>query len=145
MKINQLSLFIENKSGTLNAVCKVLAENNLSIITLSLADTEQFGIMRLIIEDWQKAKDVLEIAGFVVKITEVVALPVDDSPGGLAALLTALDANEINVEYMYAFTYKYNDKALIVFRFEDTNSAVTALENSSIDTVSTVELFSQKA
>ena len=145
MKINQLSLFIENKSGSLNAVCKVLAENNLSITTLSLADTEQFGIMRLIIEDWQRAKEVLENAGFVVKVTEVVALPVADTPGGLAALLTALDAHEINVEYMYAFSYKYNDKALMVFRFEDTNSAVTALENSSIDTVSTVELFSQKA
>ena len=141
MKITQLSLFIENKPGSLNAVCQILAKNNINIRTLSLADTEQFGIMRLLVEDWQTAREVLSAAGVVVKVTEVLALPVDDHVGGLAAVLSVLDRNNLSVEYMYAFTFGKGDKAVMVFRFEDPDKALEALEREHIDVIEGVELF----
>jgi hypothetical protein len=142
MKIKQLSLFIENKSGALNQVCQVLKKNSINISTLSLADTEQFGIMRLLIHDWENAKTVLEKDGFVVNVTEVLALPVDDRPGGLADLLEVLDKNGINVEYMYAFTYGKSGQAIMVFRFEDPDKALEVLAKENIDVIKSIELFS---
>ena len=142
MKIKQLSLFIENKFGTLNKVCQVLKKNNVNIFTLSLADTEQFGIMRLLIRDWEDAKKVLENAGFVVNITEVLALPVADRPGGLADLLDVLDRNGINVEYMYAFSYGKSGKAIMVFRFENPDKALEVLSREKIDVIKSIDLFS---
>ena len=103
MLIKQLSLFIENKPGSLYPICKVLQKNNINIRTLSLADTEQFGILRLLVKEWEKARDVLTEAGFIVKVTDVIALPVEDHPGGLAELLKIVDKYNISVEYMYAF------------------------------------------
>ena len=129
MKIKQLSLFIENKTGTLNSVCQVLQKNNLNIQTLSLADTQQFGILRLLVSEWERAEKVLEEAGFVVKITEVLALPVEDHPGGLASILNILDRNQLSVEYIYAFTFGKNNTAAIVFRFEDPDKAEEILGN----------------
>ena len=90
MPIKQLSLFVENRPGSLNAVCQVLKKHNLSIRTLSLADTQQFGILRLLVREHEEARRVLEEAGFVVKITDVLALTVPDCPGGLADILTML-------------------------------------------------------
>jgi hypothetical protein len=142
MKIKQLSLFIENKSGALNQVCQVLKKNSINISTLSLADTEQFGIMRLLIHDWENAKNVLEKDGFVVNVTEVLALPVDDRPGGLADLLAVLDKNGINVEYMYAFTYGKSGQAIMVFRFEDPDKALGVLSKENIDVIKSIDLFS---
>ena len=141
MRIKQLSLFVENKSGSLHSVCKVLAENNISIRTLSLADTEQFGILRLLVKEWEEAKKILEKAGFIVKVTEVFAIPVEDRPGGLAGLLGILDQAGMNVEYMYAFTFGRNDRAVIVFRFEDPDKACKVLENSKIDVIKPIDLF----
>lgn len=142
MRIKQLSLFIENKPGTLNKVCQVLKENDINICTLSLADTEQFGIMRLLIHDWENAKKVLEDAGFVANVTEVLALPVEDHPGGLAYLLGILNENEINIEYMYAFSYGQGDKAIMVFRFENPDKAIEVLSSKDIDTIKNIDLFS---
>jgi hypothetical protein len=141
MRIKQLSLFIENKPGTLNNVCRVLKENDINICTLSLADTEQFGIMRLLIHDWKNAKEVLENAGFVANVTEVLALPVADHPGGLAYLLEILDENKINIEYMYAFSYGKSDKAIMVFRFENPDKALEVLSEKGIDTIKNIDLF----
>ena len=142
MRIKQLSLFIENKPGTLNKVCRVLKENDINICTLSLADTEQFGIMRLLIHDWENAKQVLKNAGFVANVTEVLALPVEDHPGGLAYLLEILDENNINIEYMYAFSYGKGDKAIMVFRFENPDKALEVLSNKDVDTIKNIDLFS---
>ena len=142
MRIKQLSLFIENKPGTLNKVCRVLKENDINICTLSLADTEQFGIMRLLIHDWENAKQVLENAGFVANVTEVLALPVEDHPGGLAYLLEILAENNINIEYMYAFSYGKGDKAIMVFRFENPDKALEVLSNKDVDTIKSIDLFS---
>ncbi|MFH0963858.1 MAG: ACT domain-containing protein [Planctomycetota bacterium] len=141
MKIRQLSVFLENKPGRLSAPCQALAAAGINILTLSLADTQQFGILRLILPDWKKAKSILEAAGCVVKVTEVVAIEVEDRPGGLAAVLAVLETAKINVEYMYAFTFKRADKAVLVFRFEDPEKAVAALRSKGINPIQDVELF----
>lgn len=140
MKIHQLSVFVENSPGHLRAPCQVLADAGINLVTLSLADTQQYGILRLITRDWQRAKVVLEAAGFVVKITEVVAIEVPDRPGGLAGVLRALEQANINVEYMYAFTEKREDKAVLVFRFENTDAAISALKHSDVNAVENLEL-----
>ncbi|MFP4356641.1 MAG: ACT domain-containing protein [Phycisphaerae bacterium] len=141
MKITQLSVFLENKPGRLSEPCQILADAGINILTLSLADTEQFGIMRLIVEDWAKAKNVLTAAGSVVNVTEVVATEVDDRPGGLARLLGTLESAEINIEYMYAFTFRRADKAILIFRFEDPDAAVEVLRAKDINVIDPVELF----
>ena len=143
MKIHQLSVFLENKPGQLRTACDVLAKAGINMVTLSLADTAQFGILRLIVQDWQKAKTVLEKAGCVVKITEVLAIEVADKPGGLSQILEIVDRAGLNIEYMYAFTEKRGDRALLVFRFADPDAALQALQKGGLNTVGTVELFSR--
>jgi hypothetical protein len=140
MKIHQLSVFVENSPGHLRAPCQVLADAGINLATLSLADTENYGILRLIIRDWQRAKAVLEAAGFSVNITEVVAVEVPDRPGGLADVLQAIERAGINVEYMYAFAEKRDDKAVLVFRFEDADAAVQALKSSTVQVIGDIEL-----
>lgn len=141
MKLKQLSLFLENKPAHLKTPCQVLADAGINILTLSLADTEQFGILRLIVPDWEKAKAVLEGAGCVVNVTEVVAVEVDDRPGGLARLLEVIDDAGINIEYMYAFTFGRKDKAVMIFRFEDPNIAIERLLPKGVSLVESVELY----
>ena len=142
MQIKQLSLFVENRPGSLSAVCQVLKEHNLSIRTLSLADTRQFGILRLLIKEYETAKKVLEEAGFIVKVTDVLALTVGDRPGGLADILTILDRHNLSVEYMYAFTFGRENKAVLVFRFDDPEHAQRELAGEPIEMVTFEELFS---
>jgi hypothetical protein len=141
MKIKQLSLFLENKPGHLSSVCQTLADAGVSILTLSLADTQQFGILRLIVPDWEKAKSVLEQTGNVVNATDVLATEVEDRPGGLATLLKILEQSQVNVEYMYAFTFHKDDKAVIFFRFDDPDKAMRVLEERKINVVGPVDLF----
>lgn len=140
MKLKQLSVFLENKPGQLTIPCKALAEAGINITTLSLADTHQFGILRLLIREHVRAKKVLEDAGCVVNITEVVAIDVPDRPGGLAEVLEVIEAGKINLEYMYAFTYRKRDEALMVFRFEDPDAAVKLLHGKGFKVVSGEEL-----
>ncbi len=141
MKITQLSVFLENKPGRLSVPCKTLAKAGLNILTLSLADTRQFGILRVILKDWQKAKEVLEAAGLVVNVTEVVAIEVDDRPGGLAQVLDVIEGAGMNLEYMYAFTFGSQGKAVLVFRFEDPDAAIKLLQAKGINVVGSVDLF----
>src|SRR5208337_1775125 len=108
MKLTQLSVFLENKPGQISLPCKALAKAGINILTLSLSDTQQFGILRLIVRDWKQAKAVLEQAGCVVNLTEVIALEVADRPGGLAELLEMIERGGVNIEYMYAFTFGRN-------------------------------------
>jgi hypothetical protein len=140
MKIHQLSVFVENSPGHLRAPCQALADAGINMATLSLADTQQYGILRLIVRDWQEAKKVLEAAGFVVKVTEVVAIEVPDRPGGLAGVLKVIEQANINVEYMYAFTEKRGDRAVLVFRFEDVDAAIDALRDSEVNAIEDVDL-----
>lgn len=136
MKIQQLSLFLENKPGHLSAICRALAEAKLNIVTLSLADTQQFGIVRLIVGDWQRAREVLEKAGFVVHVREVVAATVPDRPGGMLEILELVQQAGVNIEYMYAFTCKRGDKAVLVFRFDDADKAIAALQAAGQEVLS---------
>jgi hypothetical protein len=143
MKIHQLCVFAENKPGRLRAPCEVLAKEGLDIVTLCLADTQQYGILRMIVRQWQRAQEVLEAAGFVVKVAEVVAVEVPDRPGGLAGVLRAVEQAGVNVEYMYAFAEKLDDKAILIFRFQDHEAALQALAKSPVTLVSTVDLFAR--
>ena len=141
MPIKQLSLFVENRPGALSGVCRILKRENLSIRTLSLADTQQFGILRLLLKEHEQARAALEKAGFLVKVTDVLAIEVPDRPGGLSDILEILDRHKLSVEYMYAFTFGNNDRAVIVFRFEDPEGAVAALKDEPITLVKSETLF----
>jgi hypothetical protein len=140
MKLKQLSVFLENKPGALSAPCRLLAKANLNIQTFSLADTREFGILRLVVEDTDKARRLLQRHGFAVKVTEMIGIEVPDRPGGLAAVLDALDGTGINVEYAYAFPDKHKGCGLLLFRFNDPDAALQALKARQINTVSTEEL-----
>ena len=143
MKIKQLSVFLENKPGRLSVPCRALAEAGINILTLSLADTQQFGILRLIVRDVEKAREALAKAGCVARITEVVAIEVGDRPGGLAEVLDMIEQAGINLEYMYAFTFRSADRAVIVFRFEDPDKAIKLLKAKGVNVVESVELYSR--
>lgn len=145
MKIHQLSLFLENKPGHLNSICRTLADAGINIVTLSLADTRQFGILRLIVRDWETAGRILEEAGFVVNIREVVATAVPDRPGGMVELLDVVQKAGINIEYMYAFTERRNDEAILIFRFDDPDKAVRALVESGRNVLDSPALFQNGA
>lgn len=139
MKITQLSLFIENRPGALSEVCKTLQNNDINISTLSLADTQSFGILRLLVKEHDRAKAVLEKAGFIVKTTEVLAIPVANTPGGLAQLLDTLQ--DCQVEYMYAFASEVHEHAVMVFRFADPDKALGALNAAHGDIIREAELY----
>lgn len=124
MTINQLSVFIENKRGRLAEITKILKENGVDIRALSIADTKEFGILRLIVNDTQKAADVLKADGFTVSLTKVVAIGIDDRPGGLAAAMEVLRDNNISVEYMYAFISRSEDTAYVILRVANNEEAV---------------------
>lgn len=130
MKVEQLAVFLENKSGRLAAITKILSDNGINIRALSVADTADFGILRLIVDQTDKAKQVLKDAGFTVGLTDVVAVEVADRPGGLSDVLAVLNQVEINVEYMYAFVEKSGHNAVIIFRFDDADTAIEVLRNA---------------
>ncbi len=142
MKVEQISIFIENKSGRLAEVTRILGDAGINIRALALADTSDFGILRLIVNDVEKAKLVLKEKGFTVSKTEVVAVEVPDRPGGLSAILQALDAERINVEYMYAFVERCGGNAVIIFRFDETDKAIAALKNSTFNILEGERLYS---
>jgi hypothetical protein len=143
MKIHQLSVFIENRPGHLIVPARLLAAAGINIVALSLAETQKYGILRLIVRDWQEAKEVLEEGGFRVLVTEVLAVQVDDRPGGLMRVLEPIVAAGLNVEYMYAFATRLGDQAVLIFRFQDPDAALQALEGSPVAFVGTVDLFSR--
>jgi hypothetical protein len=132
MKVEQISVFLENKSGRLAEVAEVLAGAGVNIRALSLADTTDFGILRLIVNDTEKAKKVLRDNGFTVGKTEVLAVEVSDRPGGLATILNVMKDNGINVEYMYAFVQKSGGNAIIIFRFDELDKAIETLQKAGI-------------
>jgi len=141
MKVKQLSLFLENKPGALSRPVKLLAKARLNILTLSIADTRQFGILRFVVRDWAKARRVLAKDGFVVKVSDLVALEVADQPGGLARILAAVEKARVNLEYMYGFTLKHEGKGVLAFRFDDPDRAIAALRKKGINPVRSVDLF----
>lgn len=128
MKVEQISIFLENKPGGLSNVTRTLSEAGINIRALSLADTSDFGILRLIVDNVAKAKDVLNSSGFAVGKTHVVAVEVPDRPGGLYSILDLLTGKGVNVEYMYAFVERSGQNAVIIFRFDATDEAIKVLQ-----------------
>lgn len=128
MPLPQISLFLENKPGRLASVCHALTDGGVNIASLSLADTSDFGIVRLLVDKPDAARDLLKAAGFGVNVRDVVAVAAGDEPGTLAKVLDVVDATGANVEYMYAFSVRSGDKAVLVFRFDKTEEAEKALE-----------------
>jgi hypothetical protein len=141
MKVEQISVFIENKSGRLAEIARILGEAGINIRALSLADTSDFGILRLIVNDRETAKQVLKEKGFTVSKTEVVAIEVPDRPGGLANILQILDQENINVEYMYAFVVRCGEIAVIIFRFDETERAIKALVEKGFNVLEGERLY----
>ncbi|PLX80088.1 MAG: amino acid-binding protein [Desulfuromonas sp.] len=132
MKVAQISIFIENKTGRLAEVSRVLGDAGVNIRALSLADTSDFGILRLIVDQTDKAKEVLKKEGFTVSKTEVIAVEVPDRPKGLYSILDILDKGKVNVEYMYAFVERCGENAVIIFRFDDVDAAIKVLTENSV-------------
>jgi hypothetical protein len=143
MNIRQLSVFLENRPGQLRVPVKVLGEAGIDILTLSLADTQQFGILRVVVRDWEKAKRLLEAAGVVVNVTEVLATDVPDEPGGLAQVLEGFEKARVGVEYMYPFAagHERGRRATLIFRVEDPERAARLLAQEGVKLVSSEELF----
>ena len=141
MQIQQLSIFVENKAGRLMEIVDVLKKNNINISALSLADTTDFGVLRMIVCDPQKAQDALKKSGVIVKTTSVLALPIDDTPGGLADMLSILANEAVAVEYMYAFATRKEGKAVMVLRVDDAAKAQSVLSAKGFGDVNAAELF----
>ena len=132
MQVKQLSIFLENRSGRLSEVTRVLGDANVNIRALSLADTSDFGILRLIVDRPDEAYNILKQGGFTIRETDVLAVEVADQPGGLARLLDRFASSGINVEYMYAFVEKSGDQAIMIFRVEDPERAAELLTESGV-------------
>ena len=145
MKIKQLSVFLENKPGQLELPIKALSEAGISISALCLADTQEFGILRLIAADHEGARAALAAAGVVVNECEVLAIEVPDHPGGLGSILAALDGAGVNVEYMYAFALGNKGRATMVFRFDQPDAAIEILKKSGASVLGSVNLFRHPA
>ncbi len=142
MKVEQISIFIENKSGRLADVTHALGSAGVNIRALSLADTSDFGILRLIVDKTDEAKAALKDQGFTVNKTEVVAVEVPDRPMGLCGILQILDRARVNVEYMYAFVERCGENAVIIFRFDNPEEAITVLMANGITVLEGERVYS---
>ncbi len=141
MKIRQLSLFLENRPGQLRLPCKILGDAGIQVLTMSLADTQQFGILRLVVKDWEKAKAALEKQGVVVNVTEVLAVDVPDKPGGLAQVLEGFERAGLGIEYIYPFAR--GSAAALLFRVEDPDKAEKILAEHGVRLVPAAELLAR--
>ena len=140
MQIRQISIFLQNKPSQLSAICRALAEADINIATLALADTSDFGIVRMIVDDHDRARDALTSKGHVVNISQVVAVCVPDRPGGMAEVMACLDKASVDIEYSYAFAFHKGEKAVLVFRFADNAKAETALKEAGYLTLTEKEI-----
>ncbi len=146
MLLKQLSLFLENRPGQLRLPCQALGRAGIDILTMSLADTQQFGILRLVVRDWERAKAVLEEAGCVVNVTDVLAIEVQDRPGGLAQVLEAVEAAGLGIEYMYAFATRVRGSfATLIFRLEDPERAAATLRERGVKVLDRAAVFARLA
>ena len=140
MKAEQLSVFLENRAGRLAEVTHALAEAGINIRALSLADTSDFGILRMVVCDHEKAKTILKEKGFTLGRTSVVAVEVTDAPGGLDSVLQLVSRNGINVEYMYAFVQREEESAVMIFRFDKVDQAVEVLQANNLTIIPAARL-----
>jgi hypothetical protein len=141
MQVEQISVFLENKSGRLSEVTGILAETRINIRALALADTSDFGVLRLIVDDNEKAVSALKNNGFTVGKTDVVAVEVADRPGGLHEILEMLKKNDINVEYMYAYVRNSGQNAIMIFRFDNVPAAIDLLSSQGFTIIDGSRLY----
>lgn len=140
MAIKQLTVFVENKQGTLVEITDTLAKNNVNIRALSIADTQDFGILRLIVTDNETAINALNDRGFLVKTTDVVGVKIGDAPGKLSTALEVLDRAGINMEYLYAFMARTERHAYVVLRVADNEAAEAALEEAGFHMITDADI-----
>jgi len=143
MNVTQLSAFVANKPGHLQRVLKVLADENINIITLTIAETSDFGILRMIVNDPEKGYRVLKENNITCSTTDVLAIEIDDRPGSLYKALDAFAKMNLNIEYMFAFTEKREGKAVMIFRFEDIEAAKKALIDSGYNIVRKIDIIGE--
>lgn len=141
MNVTQVSVFMENKPGHLQNVLKILSDAGINIITLTIAETADFGILRMIVNDPDKARSVLREAGITSSTTDVLAIEIDDRPGELYRAIDIFTKNKLNIEYMYAFTEKRGDRAVLIFRFDDIELAKKALGQEGYQIVKQIDLI----
>ena len=141
MRAEQISVFLENKAGRLCEVTGVLADAEVNIRALALADTSDFGVLRLIVDKTGKAKEALKKAGFTVGKTDVLAVEVPDQPGGLHHILNLLQSSHINVEYMYAFVQQSGNNAVMIFRFDNTDEALKVMQEKGLRVIDGQTLY----
>lgn len=140
MAIKQLTVFVENKKGTVVTVTDILSKNNINLRALSIAETQDFGILRLIVNDESAAEKVLTEAGFLIKVVDTVGVKIGDEPGKLTAALSVLDKADINVEYLYAFMARTEKHAYVVLRVEDNAAAEKALSDAGFHMISEADI-----
>lgn len=140
MYVKQISVFVENKFGRMAEILSVLAKNEIDISALSLADTSEFGILRLIVDKPELAVAVLKEEGVIVKLSDVLAIAINDSPGGLSKALDVLTEANVVIEYMYAFIGKADGKAMTVIRVDDESKAIEALRNGGVSLLTTEDI-----
>lgn len=141
MFIKQISIFVENKFGRIAKIVDLLSENKINISALSIADTTDFGILRLIVDKSDEAVAILKESGIAAKCTDVIAVAIDDQPGGLSKVLDTLTKAEITIEYMYAFVGKKADKALMVVRTDDMAKSVEAFKAGNIELITSADVY----
>ncbi len=132
MFVQQISVFLENTKGSLSKLTRVLSDNQIDLIALSIADTENYGILRGIVNDTTKAVEALRAAGYTVRLTDVLAVCVQDRPGGLADVLEELDKQDIGIEYLYSFVRNTGSHALVIFRVPDADRAIETLKDAGV-------------
>ena len=140
MKVNQISVFLDNRKGRLFEVCSLLGKNNINIRALNVAEAEDFGVLRMVVDDPAATLKLLKENHFVANLTEIVAVEVEDRPGGLAEILRVIQLNDLNVEYMYGFVEKKTGKALMVFRFDKPDKAIEALLGGGVKVVTEADV-----
>jgi len=141
MKVKQLSIFLENQSGRLADVTEAIGNEGVNIRALSLADTSGFGILRLIVDDIDKARDVLKSKQFTVRETDVIAVEIPDRPGGLGSVLKIFGDAKINIEYMYAFVQKASENAVVIFRIDNVDQAIETLRSKGVKILSAEQVY----
>ncbi len=140
MSIRQLTVFVENKQGSIVAITDTLAQNNINIRAFSIAETQDFGILRLIVNDESSAEKILNDKGYLIKLTDVVGVKIGDAPGKLSEALKILDENNINIEYLYAFMSRTEKHAYVVIRVEDNNAAEKALAGAGFKLITDADI-----
>lgn len=141
MKIKQLSIFLQNKMGSLSKPLEVLTVADVNIRAMCMADTSEFGILRLVVDDPIKGKEALEENNFLVKITDIIGVEMNDAPGGLTSVLDIIKENLIDLEYLYAFSHKKEDKAILLLHADDIDRLIDVLSENNIPIVSAEEVY----